>query len=134
MATKNKMPDTFFFEPWVGVDLDGTMTEYKTWDPGKDSVTIGRDIWPMIARVRGWIGNGVKVKIFTARVTHPDPEVVRETLRLLDEWSLSRFGRVLEVTATKDLGCLEIWDDRAVRVETNSGCRVSGHTKEIYER
>jgi len=62
--------------------------------------------------------------IFTARVyvggshTSADAEVSRQAIR---QWCMEQFGQELEVTCEKDPDIEEIWDDRAVRVEKNTG-------------
>ena len=34
---------------------------------------------------------------------------------------MKHIGQELEVTCTKDFGMIELWDDRAIRVEKNTG-------------
>ncbi|MGD0238350.1 MAG: hypothetical protein ABSC55_27925 [Syntrophorhabdales bacterium] len=53
-------------EFWIGVDLDGTLAEYHGWIGIHH---IGKAITPMVERVKRWIGEGKKVKIFTARAS-----------------------------------------------------------------
>lgn len=102
---------------WIGVDLDGTLAEYR---PGSFALNlIGRPIKPMIKRVMRWLEQGRDVRIFTARVSNPEtPEWVRE---LIGEWALAQFGKKLPITCTKDFDMDELWDDRCVQVETNTG-------------
>ena len=49
---------------WIGVDLDGTLAKYGSWNGGQ----IGDPIPLMVERVKQWIAEGVEVRIFTARV------------------------------------------------------------------
>ena len=100
-------------EQWIGVDLDGTLAEYNDWIGIEH---IGKAIPLMVERVRGWIAEGKKVKIFTARVT-----AGQKTIRYIHEWLVSNGLPELEVTNIKDFDMLELWDDRCVSVITNTG-------------
>lgn len=115
------------FGAWIGVDLDGTLAEHTgvNWDG-----MIGKPVPRMLARVRHWLDEGKDVRIMTARVApyfldtadtrHP------ETQRfLVQQWCVEHLGQVLPVTCSKDYGMVELWDDRAVRVEFNTG-RIAG--------
>lgn len=99
---------------WIGVDLDGTLAEY-TGFVSPDH--IGEPIPLMLERVKHWIANGIRVKIFTARVCDGLPA----TKRTIELWCLKHIGQVIEVTNSKDYGMIELWDDRAVRVVHNTG-------------
>lgn len=114
-------------KPWIGVDLDGTLARYDGW---KHLLHIGAPIWPMVERVKGWLTDGKRVKIMTARITPPYylPErdknlnITREDVeRSIQDWTEEHLGARLEVTATKDLHMIELWDDRAVQVAVNEG-------------
>jgi len=52
--------------PYIAVDLDGTLAKYDGW---KDDLQIGEPVAPMVERVKGWLDEGIKVKIMTARIT-----------------------------------------------------------------
>jgi len=41
-------------------------------------------------------------------------------------WCKLHIGQVLPLTCTKDYGMIELWDDRAVQVEMNTGRRMDG--------
>lgn len=101
-----------------GVDFDGTLAVYKDFE-GVD--VLGEPIPVMVERVRRWLSKGDDVVIFTARV-HPDngdeAQVSADAIR---KWCLEQFGVELEVTCMKDPKMMEIWDDKAVRVEENTG-------------
>lgn len=101
-----------YTQPWIGVDLDGTWAYYDGW---KGFHHIGDPLPLMTARVVRWLEDGKKVKVFTARATTP------EAIPYIQAWTQQVVGRVLEVTATKDLACLELWDDRAVQMIPNTG-------------
>ena len=63
----------------------------------------------------GWLRRGVDVRIFTARAC--DPAAVPH----VEAWCLEHYGRVLPVTNVKDYGMVVLYDDRARRVEINTG-------------
>lgn len=84
-----------------------------------------------------WLAEGRMVKIFTARVSFPDVPIIgksreardaaarrfeadlaRESIKL---WCKEHIGVELEITNEKDYGMIELWDDRAVQVEPNTG-------------
>ena len=97
---------------WIGVDLDCTLAHYDGW---RGIEHIGAPIQPMLARVKDWLSKGIEVRIFTARANNPDK------IPVIESWCLKHIGQVLAVTCVKDYGCIEIWDDRAVRVLANQG-------------
>jgi hypothetical protein len=103
---------------WIGVDLDGTLAHYEGYGDGK---VIGEPIQPMLDRVRLWLAENKKIKIFTARVAYRN----EEQRQLIKEWCLKHIGQELEVTCMKDQGMRELWDDRAVSVEKNTGKAVT---------
>lgn len=97
---------------WIGVDLDRTLAEYDFW---RGAGHIGAPIPEMLQRVRKWLADGWKVKLFTARVSGSHEETVT-FLRSWTSWSMTHFGQVLPVTCSKDFHMIELWDDRAVAV------------------
>jgi len=107
---------------WIGVDLDGTLAEYHAWMGGNQH--IGDPVPAMLARVKLWVAEGKEVRIFTARVSHPTMGKV--AARAIGDWCEKHGLPRLPVTNTKDFGMIELWDDRAVQVEINSGKRVDG--------
>lgn len=107
---------------WIGVDLDGTLAHYDEWR-GPDH--IGEPIVPMLNRVKVWIAEGREVRIFTARVSGTPAERLA-AIGPIARWCLEHLGCTLDVTHEKDYGMVELWDDRAVQVEKNTGRRVDG--------
>lgn len=118
--------------PWIGVDWDGTLVEWTDWTAWNH---FGPPIAPMVARVRRWLDAGLMVRIVTARV-HNDLDVRRcrstkydftaaEMVLAIADHSQKIIGTRLPVQCHKDCDMLELWDDRAVQVETNTG-RVLG--------
>jgi hypothetical protein len=118
---------------WVGVDLDGTLAFYDEW---RGPEHIGAPIPAMLARVKAWLADGRDVRIFTARVDggeaalalgNPAGQHYRDVAKVravIEAWCLQHIGVVLPVTNRKDYGMVELWDDRAVQVETNTGRRA----------
>jgi hypothetical protein len=117
-------------EEWIGVDLDGTVAIYTSW---KRWDSIGEPIPKMVARIKAWLAEGIKVKIFTARVgLETDTcKISGETFTkeamtaVVQRWTLKHIGKRLKVTATKDFAMRELWDDRAVQVVANTGNTIS---------
>lgn len=114
-------------QPWIGVDLDGTLAYYDEWR-GVDY--IGRPIPLMVARVKQWLDDGQDVRVFTARFAEHGQRVNAQGTEVIDaitpiqKWCLEHIGQVLPVTNVKDFDLIELWDDRAVRVEHNTGFRI----------
>lgn len=116
---------------WIGVGLDGTLAVYDEW-VGIDH--IGEPIPKMVNRVKNWLAVGRSVKIMTARVGpqpngEPCPQNVIEAIQ---QWCKEHIGQVLPVTHSKDFGMIELWDDRAIQIITNTGERADGEPLESY--
>src|SRR6266403_4230099 len=105
---------------WIGVDLDGTLAVYDGW---KHETHIGEPIGAMAFRVKKWLADGVDVRIFTARVGPAGRAglTADEVRSCIQDWTEKHFGVRLPVTNMKDFGMVELWDDRAVQVEPNTG-------------
>lgn len=88
----------------------------------------------MVDRVKQWIAEGRDVRIFTARV-HPEPEAfgadyrTMRALAAIETWCAQHLGVKLPVTCMKDRHMRELWDDRAVQVEKNTGRRIGDHQR-----
>ena len=102
---------------WIGVDLDGTLAYYDGW---KGIQHIGEPIPLMLTRVKTWLDNGKTVKIFTARVSAPEPEKT-EVISSIHKWCKKHGLPELEVTCCKDFGMITLYDDRCVQVIANTG-------------
>lgn len=119
---------------WIGVDLDGTLAHYETWEGIQH---IGKPIPQMVTRILGWLTAGLEVRIVTARVAplHGE-EVVEEARQYIQNWLkenlyskypvgfLKPHQIELKVTHEKDHLMLELWDDRCVQVVPNTGERI----------
>lgn len=112
-------------QPWIGVDLDGTLAEYHGW---KGIDHIGPPIRKMAERVHRWVMSGKCVKIMTARVA-PGLNDRAEAVRHIRAWLKKHFNpAVAEIDITHEKDCLmtELWDDRCVQVIPNTGERADG--------
>lgn len=113
-------------EPWIGVDLDGTLAHY---DGFKGPDVIGDPVIGMVERIHAWKRAGIKMKIFTARVCHDGTDKRRAEAKTAElaimDWTAKIFGEPLEVTNIKDYGMVELWDDRAVTVRANTGIAMA---------
>jgi hypothetical protein len=73
---------------WIGVDLDGTLAE---WKEPYDVLQIGPPIPAMIERVKDWLAEGQDVRIFTARV---GPASAAECVAALNEITTNQYVAV----------------------------------------
>ena len=113
-------------KPWIGVDLDGTLATYETWE---SHTHIGKPVEPMVDRVKHWLWLGYDVKVFTARMSDPDAVRRGEIAAAIQKWTKRHIGVALQATCVKDYAMLELWDDRAVQVEANTGQPVGYSTR-----
>lgn len=102
---------------YIAVDLDGSLAHYDSGDFHKN--IIGEPIELMLNRVKQWLKEGIRVKIFTARVSDSDSAKIH--IPLIDEWCLKHLGQKLEITCEKDFNMIELWDDRAIQLVPNTG-------------
>ena len=117
---------------WIGVDFDGTLAEYHGWNGGQ----LGKPIPAMVQRVKKLLAKGTEVRIFTARVACTGKQVAesgksdnhdfaQEQAAQIEAWCEQHIGQRLAVTATKDFAMIELYDDRAIQVEMNTGKLVA---------
>jgi len=107
---------------WIGIDLDGTLVEYHGW---VDEHTFGPPIPSMVECIKKWLGEGIQVKIFTARASVPSH--IEPIQDMLERIGLPR----LEVTNAKDYRTMCLYDDRCVQVIPNTGIPVA-EAKEVF--
>jgi len=110
---------------WIGVDLDGTLAHYTGW---KGPEEIGDPIPAMEQRVHEWLNSGQEVRIFTARAT------VLEQVPPIRAWLEKHFGEkaaLIGITNVKDFGMIELYDDRCVQVEMNTGKLIGHSTRDL---
>lgn len=108
---------------WIGTDLDGTLSQHH------DELNVAEEIGPpvpeMLARVQGWLALGWEVRVVTARVSSGlSKEFRSKQHKLICDWTERHVGTMLLATAEKDFNMIELWDDRAWRVEHNTGRRI----------
>lgn len=108
----------------IAVDLDGTLAVYDVW---RGEEHVGEPIAPMVERVRRWLDAGHDVRIFTARA------FTASAVPPIERWCAEHLGRVLPVTNVKRHDVNEIWDDRAVQVERNTGRVVGVEPNEVTD-
>lgn len=129
---------------WRGVDLDGTLAFHDGW---RGPAHIGAPIAPMVRRVQQWIRDGEEVRIFTARCyplyfvpssyspawTPGDYEqlIAKLAIEAIREWCKTHIGLYLSITCVKDYEMYQIWDDRAVQVEQNTGRRMDNEPEGV---
>lgn len=99
------------------VDLDGTLAHNDGRDFDPDH--IGKPVPGMMRLVRLWLRRGHEVRIFTARAAD------KKNIPRIKEWLKEHNLPDLEVTNVKLPDVSEIWDDRAVQVEENTGKKVA---------
>lgn len=105
----------------IYVDLDGTLAKQSKDFKGMEH--IGAPVPEMMDRVKDWLAKGVTVVIFTARMN--DKGAFPYIKRWLREQGIDH----LRVTNVKGPDVDEIWDNRAVAVETNTGKVLGGKSK-----
>lgn len=102
------------------VDLDGTLASYDGFK-GRDH--IGDPIPAMVERVKKWLASGQRVKIFTARAHDP------KAIPAIRAWAKEHIGQELPVTDRKEPTFSKFYDDRAEKVERNTGRILSAKSK-----
>ena len=104
--------------------MDGCLAYYDGW---KGLEHVGEPIPAMVEIVKRMLSRGYEVRIFTARASHTGrkPEEVDQAVAVVQDWCERHLGARLAVTAEKDFGMIALYDDRAFRVEENTG-RILG--------
>lgn len=110
---------------WIGVDLDGTLAHYDKW---RGEGHIGAPIMPMVERVKKWISEGKRVKIFTARAN-----LGTEAIKAIEIWLEMCGLPALPITAKKDFEMIELWDDRCIQVIGNIGVSLHEFSEKYGE-
>lgn len=137
---------------WIGVDFDGTLAEYWHWDGwnvfGKPILPMvyrvrrwlgeGHEVKLMTARIgvpvkkailgdnntpSGWRWAHSETKSQLCRVTgaHFSNKMMADALA---DYTEEHVGARLDATCIKDLRMIELWDDRCIQVEANTGRTV----------
>ncbi len=118
MSTFNEAAkDLKWEDPWIGVDLDGTLAFYDGWR-GVDHV--GEPVPAMVEKIMTHIAAGNKVKIMTARCCERGDTVIKP----IQDWCEKHLGVVLEITCIKNSSMIALYDDRARQVIPNTGVTI----------
>lgn len=117
-------PVPYSHEYWIGVDFDGTLA--YSIPNRQDPYTLGDPIMLMVNRVKWWLAQGYRVKLFTARMaeysaTGHEWRDLYKMETALRGWCLKHLGTELECTNKKDGLMGLLWDDRAVSVMPDTG-------------
>lgn len=115
-------------QEWIGVDFDRTLAHY---DHFRGIHRLGPPVPRMQERVKEWLEQGRRVKIFTARVDDDPIGSIAAVMRL---WCREHLGQELEITNIKDRYMVELWDDRAIQVVPNTGEPVPGSLRKVDDR
>lgn len=99
----------------IAVDLDGTLAVYHKFEGNH---IIGPPIPEMVLRVLRWLEEGEEVYLFTARADSP------ESIVHIKRWLAFHELPNLPITNIKLKHFKEMWDDRAIEVEANTGAPV----------
>lgn len=109
---------------YYAVDLDACLMYHED----EELHGFGPPIPEMLARVKAWLRAGHEVRLFTARAFAWESASGDEKARLywsdiypIDQWCLQHIGQALAITCMKAPHLIELWDDRAVGVEKNTG-------------
>ena len=97
---------------WIGIDLDGTLAHY---DGFQGEEIIGEPVPRMMNHLKKFLENKDTVKIFTARAG-----TIKGTAAV-KKWLKKNGLPDIEVTNVKDYQMKRLYDDRAIRVEQNTG-------------
>lgn len=99
---------------WIGVDLDGTLAKMEGWNGPYE---IGEPVPAMVDRVKKWLEEGKTIKIMTARAADAD----KRAISAIKNWCNKHIGKELDITCAKDMDMVALFDDKAIRVEKNTG-------------
>ena len=106
---------------YIGVDFDETLRK-----PDGSPISL------MVYRVNTWVESGMEVRIVTARVSTTDhkPGWIEQNggpdqEKFIQDWCEKYMGKRFRVQSGKTSGMIELWDDKVVRVEANTGRRLS---------
>lgn len=96
----------------IAVDLDGTLAQYGEW---KGDDVIGDPIPAMVSRLEKEESDGATIVVFTTRGDVP------ARIKPVKAWLKEHGLPAWEVTNIKKPTYTEMWDDRARRVQKNTG-------------
>src|SRR5258708_2659092 len=104
---------------YYAIDLDGTLAEYHH-DFKHDE--LGMPIHKTVSLIKEMLGQGYDVRILTARVgPQSDDTNVDDVRTMIENWCLEHIGTILIVQNHKCYEMIQLYDDRAIQVELNTG-------------
>lgn len=106
-------------EEHYAVDFDGVLAHYSSWE--EQGNQVGKPIQPMIKKVKSWLRKGIKVSIFTARLTHGAIESEKQILLIQNFLRENDLPDNLQITPLKMSYFTHFVDDRAYHVIPNTG-------------
>lgn len=134
---------------WIGVGFDGSLARYER--KKYRAKTIGEPVPRMVKRIKNWLDEGKEVRVFTSRcypftnvnkdadllamlasAQKAGPMVIEEAKEACEEIASIRefchnnVGEILTITCVKDKDMIELWDDKTVQIEHNTGIRIDG--------
>lgn len=96
---------------WMGIDFDRTLSQESPRTP----YDVGEPIQAMVDKVKGFIRDGIEVRIVTARVAPTkDGRDMQRVVQVIQDWCEKHIGHRLPVTAIKGHGLIKLYDDKAV--------------------
>ncbi|MEB3212418.1 MAG: hypothetical protein VKL39_13750 [Leptolyngbyaceae bacterium] len=139
---------------WIAMDLDGTLVKYDKWVSAghigepvvpmvkrvQDFLAEGREVriftarcWPLVLpldvsqreAIEKWFAQS---QLEVVQEFDASPERITDALtavKAIHEWTEQVFGQPLVVTCVKDYFMYQLFDDRAVSVQKNTGSCVS---------
>jgi hypothetical protein len=112
-------------EEHYAVDFDGVCAEYSSWEEQENKV--GKPIKPMINQIKKWLKKGIKISIFTARLSHGAVESEKQIALIQKFLKDNGLPETLPITCIKSYWFTKFFDDRAYRVISNTGI-IEGNT------
>lgn len=104
----------------IFVDLDGTLA-YHTSGEDYDPTKIGSPIPNMVSKCMAWHQQGHTVVVFTARAYRTEMAQDYGAISNVKEWLSVNNLPDWEVTCMKRPSAHAFWDDKAIRVDKNTG-------------
>lgn len=139
---------------WIAMDLDGTLVKYDAWVSAghigepvvpmvkrvQDFLAEGREVrvftarcWPLVLPLDVPQREAIEKQFAQSQLEvvqafDASPERIADALtavKAIHEWTEQVFGKPLVVTCVKDYFMYQLFDDRAVSVQKNTGSCVS---------
>jgi hypothetical protein len=102
---------------YIAFDFSGTLAKHK--DQTTDKFQPGEPVQNMVDVAKAFLQKGYRVKILTTHAKQP------ENIKTIQDWCVKNLGqKVEEVTNIKKRGMIQLWDDRAIRVDRDKGLPV----------